>query len=653
MRPTSTWKHPARSSTAFLVASIVHLFAIPPRTLAYRDRFGPRDRFWRHQATSRTLVYDDVDRYADLETCLRDSLAREPSPAEAPRGPREVSRRLVDSATDAVFLVEVKNALSPAHVREVRALAACIRSLMPRLTERRAIYKEFLLEEDPEGKLGGNTPTYLAPVLSLLLPRVVEEMQAVLEAAYGAAGWVAMTIYDEIVDSPPHEAHPNPKDVGMRTSEHLTYNDFPTLGAHNDGATSYTVNFAFSGPDEYEGGEFYISDSQEITYSMKPDKYSCLIFLGGTYMHGVDNIGPGLREMFSTEYWAYPDLPFGSTLWNADPFLMEQHIETCDKMGQITTCEEPFPTKSTAEEEDDTQNDADIDQQPHNNNETLILTLPEDFGDTNWVSIRWLEEQTFHAYAVRLPPELTKGLLKYIQQEGIMEIVHDMLYKDTTPRTDKFATKTATWLALRSAGNATDAFWLQPGTGDALSSLRKVLEKSRLELLLTTAAEVLGRTELQVQNVDITVLSHYSKDVDPHADLPRVLVSGVRGSHFRVVVPVKIPRTGGYLRFGGEAPESEEEEEGEEDLFAEELFEELAEDVWDGERGEIEKNPQEDWNDLPQEALLALQRDTGFLVGRDTPVGIAPCDHRESRDLHVTVGIYLAEVPQTEWTRWS
>ena len=66
------------------------------------------------------------------------------------------------------------------------------------------------------------------------------------------------------------------------------------------------MNFAFSGPDDYQGGEFYILTSkknEKIRRYVKPNKYDAVIFLGGRYQHGVDEITGGHREMFSSELW--------------------------------------------------------------------------------------------------------------------------------------------------------------------------------------------------------------------------------------------------------------------------------------------------------------------------------------------------------------
>jgi hypothetical protein len=196
------------------------------------------------------------------------------------------------------------------------------------------MYKEMDYDEDPG--LGGNCPTHLAPLVGVFLPEVIAEMDKTLNVAYEAAGWNTIVEEDALKDwRRPEKLFP-PSKVGVRASEHLTYSDFPSLAEHNDGeGTCYTLNFAFSGADDYDGGEFYIVTKGPGKYHnyqyLKPNKYEAMVFLGGRYLHGVNEIKGGHREMFSTEFWPYPDAPFGSNLWSNFPGNMERHIAACNE----------------------------------------------------------------------------------------------------------------------------------------------------------------------------------------------------------------------------------------------------------------------------------------------------------------------------------
>lgn len=321
---------------------------------------GPRDRFWRHHIETKTLFYEGHDYYPAMEECLSQNLSdedREAIATQTGEGIRHAGRLFSeDFDEDQVFLVQVKKAMLPIHVKAVQTLASCTRTVFPHLYESRPMYQEWNLDEDPG--LGGNCPTHLVPLVGIFLPEVIEQMQQTLEVAYEAAGWeelVRRDRYQLYYEQTTRAAaiHP-PQAVGVRASEHLTYRDFPTLSDHTDGeGTVYTLNFAFS--DEYEGGEFYIwsnedDDGERQKHVVKPQKYDAVVFLGGKYLHGVQQIRGGMREMFSTEFWPYPDSPFGTSLWTNEPSNMEKYIQSCnEEMEENETdydipCGRPFPT---------------------------------------------------------------------------------------------------------------------------------------------------------------------------------------------------------------------------------------------------------------------------------------------------------------------
>lgn len=310
------------------------------------DYIGPRDRFWRHHRDQKTLVWKGKELYGTLEGCLfgdgtdgsltdadrraLDEMASDPSSPNSPN--KSIGKRILDTPDERfgnVVLVQVMNAIEPVQARAVQRLAHCIRSHIPEYFEVRAMYKEFNMDVDPG--YGGNSPTHMMPFLGIFLPSVADTIIQTARFAYDAAGWAGITMRDKIagvltddptaIPSPDArwqraDAMPEPEFLGFRASEHLTYNDFPLLEQHHDGTdTSYTINFALSGPDDYEGGYLYVIDSNGEYSYFKPEKYSCAVFLGGHYYHGVTEIFGGRREMFSNEMWFNPDLPLGGTLW--------------------------------------------------------------------------------------------------------------------------------------------------------------------------------------------------------------------------------------------------------------------------------------------------------------------------------------------------
>jgi len=267
---------------------------------------GPHDRFWRHHAVTKTLIYEGVDHYDDIQNCFDAAFTDEERHAittQSAEGTRQVGRMIAeDHDEDEVFLVQIQKAILPIHVKAIQTLAACARKSLPHIYESRPMYQEWNLDEDPG--LGGNCPTHLVPLVGIFLPSVLEQMQQTLEFAYEAAGWEDMVDRDRVrlyfKQVTRERAMHAPDRVGFRASEHLTYNDFPSLADHTDGdGTVYTMNYAFS--DAYEGGEFYIwangdSFTEETPkYAIKPQKYDCLVFLGGKYTHGVQEITGGKR----------------------------------------------------------------------------------------------------------------------------------------------------------------------------------------------------------------------------------------------------------------------------------------------------------------------------------------------------------------------
>ena len=73
--------------------------------------------------------------------------------------------------------------------------------------------------------------------------------------------------------------------------------------------------------DPCNGNQFADAEEDARNFSyFKPNKYDASSCLGGRFFVRVAEITDGgQREMFSTEFWLYPDVPFGSTLWINTP----------------------------------------------------------------------------------------------------------------------------------------------------------------------------------------------------------------------------------------------------------------------------------------------------------------------------------------------
>ena len=371
-----------------------------------KEEIGDRTRFWNHIVTEESLVHKGVDYYQTIKSCIFDDVL---SPTDGAListanrdGVRAAGKVIRDPFAEQLpILIIVEQAMHPVHVKGVQALATCVRKYMPHLYESRAMYMELDLDED-DGS-GGNCPTHLAPLVNVFLPQVVVEMEKTLQFAYDhvssiarsadhqqpqpGASWQALVEADQRNEYKPREKkmYP-PQEVGIRASEHLTYNDFKEgLAEHHDGDTCYTMNFAFSDYQDYDGGEFFILSRDDEQYephfdrhgnvdnthnvyefrdTVKPNKYEALVFLGGRYMHGVTEITGGYREMFSTELWAFPDTPFGSNLWSNYPHNMETYVKRCNQQQQQTgssKCTLPYdlgtPYHDSVEEAKNSYND--------------------------------------------------------------------------------------------------------------------------------------------------------------------------------------------------------------------------------------------------------------------------------------------------------
>ena len=468
--------------------------------LIHNGNAGPRDRFWRHHAATKSLIYEGVDHFDAIQSCLDDALTEADWNAintQTAHGIRHASRFYyeIDGNDQDVFLVHLKKAILPIHVKAVQTMAKCARTSLPHLYESRPMYQEWNLDEDPG--LGGNCPTHLAPLVGIFMPRVIDQMQQTLELAYQSAEWDERAKRDEYWqaqgDLARDDAIHAPEHVGIRASEHLTYNDFPALSDHTDGSsTVYTMNFAFS--DEYQGGEFYIVSKGGNRHVIKPQKYDCLVFLGGKYIHGVQKITGGTREMFSTEFWPYPDSPFGTSLWTNDPGNMAKFIRDCNeemklngtdfdtpctrafptttpfgleiedvrkKYGDGSTAMDSKPTKSTATASrgitakdpamrpnrvrpqpleairfrDEKGQEYDLDDFRPMEEEPDFL-IPRKLNPGEMAPIRWrqtlnpVDGDEGESFVIGFPPELHQEFLAYVAKSGMMQVAHKILYQE-------------------------------------------------------------------------------------------------------------------------------------------------------------------------------------------------------------------------------
>ena len=411
------------------------------------DYVGPHDRFWRHHKLQRTLIFDGVEHYENIDTCIHDSLTEEERqdmsiiPYNRTIGSTisETSENKNFDGAGGIFFVEVVNAIMPVHAKAVQALASCVQKYIPSMYESRPMYKEFGLDKDPG--IGGNNPTHLAPLVGLFLPEVREAIISTIQFAYEIAGWnKLLTIPDSAAFSAEmgqirSRIHPPPKDLGFRASEHLTYKDFPLLADHNDGAdTAYTCNFAFSNPEDYEGGYLYVIDEAAKRTQLKPSKYSASVFLGGMYSHGVTEISGGHREMFSSEMWFNPDIPFGSNLWSSTTESMEYYISQCNEIGQVAgeACNVPLLSYNANNEDKLAIDPYNMDYLPIDMQPNFLVPRSPEVGELTPLFYRGSGEHVkdAEAFGIALPPELLEEFQAYFDRNGMLEHARRLLYEE-------------------------------------------------------------------------------------------------------------------------------------------------------------------------------------------------------------------------------
>eukprot|EP00934_Nitzschia_sp_Nitz4_P002300 Nitzschia sp. Nitz4//scaffold31_size150131//145303//147582//NITZ4_002856-RA/size150131-processed-gene-0.213-mRNA-1//1//CDS//3329547743//2300//frame0 len=651
------------SKDAFSLAAIAALLSpVTAQWPVHDGNVGPRDRFWRHSLESETLMHEGVNYFADVKNCLDDSFTSEEKMDIATQTAQRIRRAGLVLAEDfdptQVFLVQVKNAILPIHVKAIQNLASCAREILPHLYESRPMYQERNLDEDPG--LGGNCPTHIGALVPIFLPEVVEQMQQTLETAYEAAGWEAYVEYDRHMQAsgqiPRAEAIHSPANVGIRACEHLTYRDFPTLADHTDGeGTVYTMNFAFS--DEYEGGEYYILSNEDSNgnvkkHILKPEKYDALVFLGGKYLHGVQEILGGVREMFSTEYWPYPDSPFGTSLWTNMPPNMETHIVDCNREMESEDkdwhepCNKPFPsTTPFGLEVDDVRKKygpegvdefasirRSLDERPNRihpqplvpirfqdengrewhldefrpQEEEPYFLIPKKLEPGEMAPVRWrhslqpVDGDEGESFVIGFPHELHQEFKTYVENSGMLETARNIIYDDEplVPEEHKiFKLKdNQTWGAMIQGTWNTDMVWLDPADEECFESLLSVLRRGGFDKVLEQIGNAFDLQGLMIQGVGAIFLSEYEFMDNIHVD-----IEGSKGSFYNVIVPVYIP-------------------EDEKSAL-------VVTDYYHGGSGSVNLDP-----------------NMGLILGGESPHGTAECNYREKRDVRLSFAVYLADI---------
>ena len=187
-----------------------------------------------------------------------------------------------------IVAVQLSSAITERQAAIAQTLASHIRNSKT-LHDSQFVHRSF-----GDGK-GGNDCTYLAPIIQAWSPEISQQIVHIAQQAYDAANWQEM-------------GYPPPTSLGIRTSEHLSYQGWKSLEGHKDVGSMYTCMIALKDPCDYEGGEFFVHKSIFDATDIQPDRLSAVVFLSDT-IHGVRPITSGIRETFVTELWENDDSP--------------------------------------------------------------------------------------------------------------------------------------------------------------------------------------------------------------------------------------------------------------------------------------------------------------------------------------------------------
>lgn len=221
-------------------------------------------------------------------------------------------------------LVTIKWGLTPQEAFVVQSLAGCIRKIFPLnipYFQKRAFYG---LEDEREDNktdddylVSGNVVTYMAGNLQMFAPGVAAQITNLALVAWEEAGWYKKSF----------GRMPDPRTMGIRTTEHLYYQNSTKLNVHCDCGSNYTVLVALSELDDYVGGEFRLGTN---LVKFRPERLTALVFRSAM-LHGVESIVGGTRETFATELWSTPDAPLGKQARPGDDWVIEENSESEQK----------------------------------------------------------------------------------------------------------------------------------------------------------------------------------------------------------------------------------------------------------------------------------------------------------------------------------
>lgn len=267
-------------------------------------KWEPRSRYWKDDDV-KGMSPNELAQQMGLDILQDQSNQRYSETTTQALSP--TLKKLHRNSKDKVVAVEITAALSELQAARIQSMSLSIGN--------HDLFSSTQFEHRSFGEnKGGNDCTYLAPLLQLLMPEIAEKVVSIAQLAWTEADWGGADDSDG-----GNINHPSPTGLGIRTSEHLSYNGWRSLEPHKDDGSIYTCNIALKDPQDYQGGDFFLQTSFLEQKEVKPERLSAIVFLSDT-THGVRPIVSGSRESFVTEFWKYDDAPLGMNRPTPDEF---------------------------------------------------------------------------------------------------------------------------------------------------------------------------------------------------------------------------------------------------------------------------------------------------------------------------------------------
>ena len=225
--------HDTRSLVKIYVSSSCDTTAAPRPSSSDSLSSSSRSQYWiNDEILKADEIIELLGVVEDSSTCTTTTTTGEEEEQQQQPTATTIHRNKAGKA----IAVEVTSAITMSNVKSIRALSKGIQEGISStsstfLDKKKKLSQHFTHRGFGEGQ-GGNDCTYLAPFLQVFCPTIATSVKNIAALAWKAASW------DVLADN--DEEHPDPMSLGIRTSEYLSYQGWPSLEAHKDICLLYT-----------------------------------------------------------------------------------------------------------------------------------------------------------------------------------------------------------------------------------------------------------------------------------------------------------------------------------------------------------------------------------------------------------------------------